>query len=132
MTTHRIIHSAPGTGTIAGLLEASQRAHASYIYWDLSDYDSHALGSLPFLYDGTIERELLTASSVTIVFDRAEHVEFMALNMLIGRLSVWTELNADKPIAVYWPISTLDAERAKELEGDLHPLTLLNRPTDSE
>lgn len=124
MTTHKIIISEPGTGTIADLFRAAQTSNRAYIYSDLGDYDNHALGSLPFLYDGTIEEQLLTASAITIVLDQAEKVRFLALNQLIGRLQVWTQLNREKPIIVYWPVSSLDGERAKELFGDLFPLTL--------
>lgn len=126
MTTHKIILSAPGTGTVADLLRATQTSSAAYIYWNLSDYDNHAVGSLPFLYDGTIDEQLQTASTITIIFDEIEVLDVLSLNMLIGRLRTWTSLNGDKPITVYWPVRVVDPERAKELIGDLLPLTTFN------
>lgn len=126
MTQHKLIVSAPGTGTVAELFRAAQTSNAAYIYWDLSDYDNHALGSLPFLYDGTIDEQLQTASTITIIFDEIEVLDVLSLNMLIGRLRTWTSLNGDKPITVYWPVRVVDPERAKELIGDLLPLTTFN------
>ena len=125
MTTHKIIVSAPGTGTVAELFRAAQTSNTAYIYWNLADYDLSALEGIQFLYDGTVDRELLTASAITVVFDEVEKVSVRALGELRARLRDWTAVHSEKPVTVYWNLSSLEPWRTREL---LEELILLMDP----